>query len=409
MTYKAFDAYLSVVKSTPADIYKDEFQSLVDAEFENATTVNTVLHNGVPVTVRVVGKFDTETVARRNDNYQKIIFRNPDYEVNIGDIFEFYDAKWICTDISSTPFSKSCTVTRSYFNIYIYKNGIIHEVPCIVEDTIRLYSMGIKENEYIMQPFTDIIVRVPNNEITSLIRRGEVYRIGKDTYKAIDISDVVNPGLIVIKFRWTSDEQYLPSYTIKILNGDNIQINRSQQFFIKTEVRENGEIITSPPLLYHSSDENIATIDKDGMVTILGTGTVTFTVTLVNDPRVSDSIIVDIVEDEPDLSSDNKMSGKYEVVEGFTISLAGDEEIIKGRTKTYIAQKYNSEIVDENAEFTFEIIPGDTPPNAYELNVISHNQCSITAKSATYYIILRATDNVSGQYVEKIIKLRNLF
>ena len=86
-----------------------------------------------------------------------------------------------------------------------------------------------------------------------------------------------------------------------------------------------------------------------------------------------------------------------------------DEEIIKGRTKTYIAQKYNSEIVDENAEFTFEIIPGDTPPNAYELNVISHNQCSITAKSATYYITLRATDNASGQYVEKIIKLRNLF
>ena len=30
MVYESFDAYLSVTKSTPSEIYKDEFQELVN-------------------------------------------------------------------------------------------------------------------------------------------------------------------------------------------------------------------------------------------------------------------------------------------------------------------------------------------------------------------------------------------
>ena len=109
MVYESFYAYLSVTKSTPSDIYKDEFQELVNSEYENATTLKEVLHNGNPITARVVGKFNTETLSKRNDNYQKIIFKTPDYEVKVGDIFEFDSAKWICTDVTYTTVSKSCT------------------------------------------------------------------------------------------------------------------------------------------------------------------------------------------------------------------------------------------------------------------------------------------------------------
>jgi len=71
MSYEAYNAYLSVTKSTPSEIYKDEFQELVNSEYENTTTIKEVLHNGNPITVRVVGKFNTETLSKRNDNYQK--------------------------------------------------------------------------------------------------------------------------------------------------------------------------------------------------------------------------------------------------------------------------------------------------------------------------------------------------
>jgi hypothetical protein len=217
MAYESYNAYLSVTKSTPSDIYKDEFQELVNAEYENTTTLKTVLHNGNSITVRVVGKFNTETLSRQNENYQKIIFRTPDYVVSVGDIFEFDNAKWICTDISSTVVSKSCTVTKANNEIKVYKNSILYKVPCIVEDAIRLYSMGIDTNKYIVEPNTNVVVRVANNAITSLIARNDIYRIGANNYKVIDISDIINPGLIVLKLNWTAEEQVLPNTTSDIV------------------------------------------------------------------------------------------------------------------------------------------------------------------------------------------------
>jgi hypothetical protein len=217
MSYEAYNAYLSVTKSTPSDIYKDEFQELVNAEYENTTTLKTVLHNGNSITVRVVGKFNAETLSRQNENYQKIIFRTPDYVVHVGDIFEFDNAKWICTDISSTVVSKSCTVTKANNEIKVYKNSILYKVPCIVEDAIRLYSMGIDTNKYIVEPNTNVVVRVANNAITSLIARNDIYRIGANNYKVIDISDIINPGLIVLKLNWTAEEQVLPNTTSDIV------------------------------------------------------------------------------------------------------------------------------------------------------------------------------------------------
>jgi hypothetical protein len=90
-------------------------------------------------------------------------------------------------------------------------------VPCIVEDAIRLYSMGIDTNKYIVEPNTNVVVRVANNAITSLIARNDIYRIGANNYKVIDISDIINPGLIVLKLNWTAEEQVLPNTTSDIV------------------------------------------------------------------------------------------------------------------------------------------------------------------------------------------------
>src|SRR5690606_30911800 len=323
MAYESFDAYLSVTKSTPSEIYKDEFQELVNAEYENTTTLKEVLHNGNPIIVRVVGKFNTETLSKRNDNYQKIIFKTPDYEVKVGDIFEFDGAKWICTDVTYTTVSKSCTVTKSYYDLNVYKNGILYKVPCVVEDITRLYSMGTDETKYIIQPSTNIIVRVPNNEVTTLIKRDEIYKIGLSNYKVIDISDIINPGLIILKCEWTAEKQDLPKYNINILNGDNIQVNVSDTLVINCVVLDGDKVLSpTPPLVYASSDETIATIDESGVVNILSTGVVTFTVSLKDNENIKNSIIVEFIDE----SQHNYM-----------VIISGNTSIVKGRTTTYTA------------------------------------------------------------------------
>jgi hypothetical protein len=397
MSYESYNAYLSVTKSTPSEIYKDEFQELVNSEYENTTTLKEILHNGNPITARVVGKFNTETLSKRNDNYQKIIFRTPDYEVKVGDIFEFDGAKWICTDVTYTTVSKSCTVTKSYYDLNVYKNGILYKVPCIVEDLTRLYSMGTDENKYIIQPSTDIIIRVPNNEVTTLIKRGDTYKLGNNNYKVNDLSDIINPGLLILKLEWTAEEQHLPKYSIHILNGSEVNLQQSTTLQLNVNVYDNDTLISpTPSLLFSSSDENICVVDSNGLVSALDvTGSCVITVSLASDTSISQNININV----EDISEDN-----------YTVEIIGSNDIIKGYSKIYIANKYNNGVLVPDAEFDFCIISENTPTNAYTLNIINNTQCSITANAANYSIILRATDRLNNSnYAEKTIKLKNIF
>jgi len=399
MAYESYNAYLSVTKSTPSDIYKDEFQELVNAEYENTTTLKTVLHNGNSITVRVVGKFNTETLSRQNENYQKIIFKTPDYVVNVGDIFEFDNAKWICTDISSTVVSKSCTVTKANNELKVYKNSILYKVPCIVEDVTRLYSMGTDENKYIIQPSTDIIIRVPHNEVTVLIKRDEVYKIGLSNYKVVDVSDIINPGLLILKCTWSAEDQHLPNYSINILNGDNIQVNIGDSLQIQCEVLD-GDIVLSPtpPLIYTSSDESIATIDSDGVVSILSTGIVTFTVSLESDTNIKDTITVEFV----DVPQHN-----------YTVSISGSVSIIKGKTATYTAVfTDNGQPIAETSEFW---LTGDDGVSTTTLATITsqdsvNNTCVVTAGNTIGYVKLWCK-NTAGTIISQPyrIQIKNIF
>ncbi|MDN5317423.1 MAG: hypothetical protein PWR08_1548 [Thermoanaerobacterium sp.] len=399
MSYEAYNAYLSVTKSTPSDIYKDEFQELVNAEYENTTTLKTVLHNGNSITVRVVGKFNAETLSRQNENYQKIIFRTPDYVVHVGDIFEFDNAKWICTDISSTVVSKSCTVTKANNEIKVYKNSILYKVPCIVEDAIRLYNMGIDENKYIIQPSTDIIIRVPNNEVTVLIKRDEVYKIGLSNYKVVDVSDIINPGLLILKCTWSAEDQHLPNYSINILNGDNVQVNISDSLQIQCEVLD-GDIVLSPtpPLVFSSSDETIATIDNNGVVSILGMGIVTFTVSLKSDINIKDNITVEFV----DVLQHN-----------YVVTISGNTSIVKGKTATYTATfTDNGQVITETSEFW---LTADDGVSTTTLATITSqdpvaNTCVVTAGNTLGYVKLWCK-NTAGNIVSEPfrIQIKNLF
>ncbi len=399
MAYESFDAYLSVTKSTPSEIYKDEFQELVNAEYENTTTLKEVLHNGNPITVRVVGKFNTETLSKRNDNYQKIIFKTPDYEVKVGDIFEFDGAKWICTDVTYTTVSKSCTVTKSYYDLNIYKNSILYKVPCIVEDVTRLYSMGADENKYIIQPSTDIIIRVPNNEVTILIERDEIYKIGMSQYKVVDISDIINPGLIILKLQWTAEEQYLPKYSIHILNGSEVNLQQSTTLQLNVNVYDNDMLILpTPPLIFSSSDENICVVDSGGLVSALNvTGSCVITVSLASDNSISQNININVV----DVQKNN-----------YSVEIIGSNSIIKGYTKNYSCIFKNNGI--EYPDISVFYLTADdeiSPTNIAEIITQDGNANTCTIKGNSLGYVKLFVKNISETIVSNPlrIQIKNIF
>lgn len=400
MSYEAYNAYLSVTKSTPSDIYKDEFQELVNSEYENTTTIKEVLHNGNPITVRVVGKFNAETLSRRNDNYQKIIFRTPDYEVKVGDIFEFDGAKWICTDVTYTTVSKSCTVTKSHYDLNVYKNGILYKLPYVIENSSNLSDLSVSENRYLVVPDGVLYIKVPNNSISQLINRDDIYKLSDvDNYKVIDINRVKQPGLLIIELQWTAEEQHLPNYSINILNGDNIQVNVSDSLQIQCEVLD-GDIVLSPtpPLVFSSSDETIATIDNNGVVSILGMGIVTFTVSLKSDINTKDNITVEFV----DVLQHN-----------YVVTISGNTSIVKGKTATYTATfTDNGQVITQESFF---YLTGDDGVSTTTLATITsqnsvNNTCVVTAGNTIGYVKLWCK-NTAGTIISRPyrIQIKNLF
>jgi len=395
LAYESYNAYLRVAKSTPADFYKEGFDEWVNREFENATTVKTVKHNGTDVVVRVVGKFNTETLSRQNDNYQKIIFKNRDYVVSIGDEFEFNNSKWICTDVTYTPLTKSCTVTKCNNTLELYKNHILYKIPCIVEDKSKIDNAITK---YLLILDDEIIVRVPNNATTQLININDKFKIGRWNYIVQNINDIIQPGLLVIKMKWNAEEPQAPNYVLQILNGDIVNINTLQTIQLQVQVLDNGMPISSTPsIIYVSSDETIATVDMNGLITPLQNGVVTITAKLAIDTTIQDSITVNI--DVPQNNYSYTLIG----------NISPDNEIRINSVKTYEAKRYINGVVDNSGKFDFVIITNNVPNDAYTLTIISDTQCSIRCNKYTYDITLRAIDrDDNSRYIDKQIKLRSV-
>lgn len=383
------------VSSTPSDYWKDSFQALVDSEFENSPTTRTVLHNGTSVVVRVVGKFNTESLGRKNDNYQKILFSDSDYTVSIGDLFVFDSLNWLCTDISSTTVSKSCTVQLCTNTLSLYKNHILYQIPAIVFDEVRLYSLGVESNKYFVLNDDEIIVTTSNNADALNIELNDRFLIGLRNYKVLSIQDITPNGLLVIKMKVTLEDVDANLYTINILNGSSVNLHVTSTLQLHVNVYLDGDQISpTPTLTYISSDEEICTVSSTGLVTAVALGRCTITVSANG---VSDTITVNVVEEEIDNI----------IYKLFSTSLP-DDEIKVGSTKTYVAQKFNNGTVINQA-FTFSVV-GNVSASDYEIAIINTNTCLIKALRSGVSFTLRAVDDSdSSKMVDKVISLKNLF
>lgn len=379
----------------PNNLLLDEAKRRFDVQRYQSLEGYDVIIDGV--TERVV--IQNHTNSLNQSKYDKKIHCTIDSNIHTGSIVEWQNKKWlVVSKIYDNLAYKTASILECNSTLNVYKNSILYKVPCIVEDVTRLYSMGADENKYIIQPSTDIIIRVPNNEVTTLIKRDEVYQIGLSNYKVVDISDIINPGLLILKCTWSAEDQHLPNYSINILNGDNIQVNISDSFQIQCEVLD-GDIVISPhpPLVYASSDETIAIIDESGVVNILSTGVVTFTVSLKDNENIKNSIIVEFI-DEPQ--------------HNYMVIISGNTSIVKGRTATYTAKFTDNGIpVSMLSEFwlTDDLGNPTTLATITEHDSVA-NTCVVTAGNTLGYVKLWCKDtegNVEPQFLR--IQIKNIF
>jgi len=386
---------LRTISSTPTEYWKDSMEALVDAKFDNSPTIKTVTHNGTSIVVRVVGKFNTETLSRNNDNYQKIIFKDSDYTVDIGDLFVFDSLTWLCTDVSSTPVSKSCSVQlcNNTLSYYSTTTSTLYSIPCIITDKLLLNQ---DENKYITTVDNQVYMIVSNTTTTRQINPSDIFKIGIYNYEVVSTpDDITKSGLLVFKLKYSEVEQVLPVFTVEILNGSTLTTGVGTNVQLNCVVKNGTTPLSpTPSLIYSSSSTSVCTVSSTGLVTPVINGSATITVKLASDLTILDTIAVTVSVTQNNYT--------------YTLSSTStpDTEIKLNQTKTYTAQKYNNGVAVVQT-FTFSV-SGDA--TAYTLTTVDGNNCTIKCLKSGYTVVLSATDiSDVTKVTTKTITLKSLF
>lgn len=374
-----------------------QIQNDILSDFENSPSYQTVLINSIQRQVHIVD----ENNIIKNPNKKKLLCK-PNETIKTGDLVEFNSSKWLCTEEdNNSPIYGIGLISKCNSVLNINKNNVITQVPCIVETNINLYKLGTEDTKFISEPLTSIVMRVQNNNITSLIKRDDIYKLKTQNYKVIDLNDDIQPGLLILKLEYSTEQQILPTYALTILNGDSIQIAQSQPLTINTQVTSNGEIIHSPSLTYSSSNVNIATIDENGVVTILSVGTVAFNVYLASDESVSDSIVVEVIAD-------------VEEQHNYTAEINGSNSIIKDKSANYTCIFKDNGVQMSGISSVFYLTSDDGVGSTNLASISSQdsvaNSCVVLAGSNLGYVKLFVR-NESGSIVSQPlrIQIKNIF
>ena len=372
-------------------LYLNNSKNIISADFKNSTSYELVKINGIDRDVRIV-----EESSLIKDPNRKRLLCHPDETIDIGDIVEWNNIKWLCVNNDDTSNIKGVGILEKCNNVLnMYKNGILSQIPCIVSTTISVNTtLATEKTQYIEYLDNEIFVTIPINTETNLININDKFKIGRFSYVVKSLSDIINTKLLKMKMGFVADDVVLPNYSISILNGDNLQIAQTQSLTLDVGIYADGELlITPPPYSIISSDENIAIVNND-VITFLSVGNVNIIVKLDSDNTIQDTISIEVIAD---------------VVNNITYKINGETEIINKYSENYIVQKFNNGSII-NGIFTFSIVGGTAITSDYVLNIIDGNTINITANNKNVSIILRATDSSDiTKYVDKNINLISLF
>lgn len=169
----------------------------INNDFSHSPSYQEVKINGVTTGVHILED------GNKADNVKNIVMKPSDI-LNIGNIIEWDSIKWLCTSVelySGTYYYGK--IQKCVYSLTINKNGILSEIPIVIESAVRLYSLGQDSTKYINTLSDEIIVYA---SATANIEVDDVYQIGKHNYKVMTVQDVLIDGLLVVKMEVTVEE-----------------------------------------------------------------------------------------------------------------------------------------------------------------------------------------------------------
>ena len=251
-----------------------------------------------------------------------------------GEIYIVTSKDGIESDIFFTSMAVRCDVT-----FVVKSNGEYKDIPFIVASD----KMTVGYGKIFNVVSGSVVMYTQDNDISRNIKINNEYYAFGGYYKVG--SNFFNNGLAYFYL----ERQTMPQDDYKIVyNGvTSFDINDGTTYQLSYTVTNNGNVVNNPTITYSSSDETVATVDSNGLMTMLKEGTVditatystvsvTTTMTIANSSTPSVDYTMDIVSSTYELKVGGSYKGltlKYYNSEGTDIT---SETIVNKTREDYV-------------------------------------------------------------------------
>ena len=170
--------------------------------------------------------------------------------------------------ISDKDFDESNAV---YSAIAKKTNVTINGIPFVVDTA----TYGESQGTIFTQVDGDVIIYTGYNTITNKIKVNDHINAFGNSYQVSN--RFVKENILYVHIKQTTA---VPDNYDIVYNGvTSFDINDSTTYQLTYTVTNNGNVVNNPTITYSSSDETVATVDSNGLMTMLKEGSVNITAT----------------------------------------------------------------------------------------------------------------------------------
>ncbi|WP_405168521.1 hypothetical protein [Paenibacillus sp. FSL H3-0286] len=206
--------------------------------------------------------------------------------------------------------------------------------------------------------------------------------------------DLINPAKDNQELEIADYYDNVADYKIQILNGSFVTINEDQTLQLNVNVTNRSIPVTSPVIEYTLSCTNVASVDSNGLIKPIKTGSVFVTASFKSAVA---QIEISITE-----------STSY----SYTCEIIGADDIKVSRTQTYTAKFYRNGIeYPDESKFSLTADDGVSITNLATIGTQDNvnNSCKVVASQTLGYVRLHLSNANGLSTTNKRIKIRPLF
>ena len=275
-----------------------------------------------------------------NPNGKVRIYFSQDTPIDIGTVFVLKDTSYVVTsrdddesDIFYTSMAVKCDIS---FNVYSNTEHRYVTVPCaVIADEYTLTN-----NDIISIASGSVTVYTGDNSYARDMSIGETYYNFGGYYKVGNV--FYNNGLAYV-YMTREAKPIEDRYTLSYNGVTSLDMADATTYQLSYTAIKNDVVVNNPALTYVSSDNTIATVDGNGLMTMLKEGNVKITTTWTDGNNTTCETTIAIsnggVEPEPTPSIG-------------TLTISGVKNLYVGSTRTYKAKYTDADGNDVSSKYT---------------------------------------------------------